>query len=642
MAIELSIKKARSILKEGKKEHGDDYPPVFEGDMPDDEDKIVEEAVELVEMAELAKENSQDHPSIDKILFLAEVDGDSKSNPEATEEPIEGYDEMKIGAIIRELPSLDDDDLGEVFNYERENKNREPVIEALEDIAEERGINTDDQEESSVDKDYKPWKKYDKDNVKSIITQIKGMKTDDPDFFKHILEYEEANEDRARVKAEIEGRLEAIAEEAEASETPPPDEGEGGEADGDEEYLTRQDIEDMDQEELVECIKYNEIDLDISDDELTTARVRVASALDLEWPEEDDGDESSEENEEEGRGDLDWETLEQLELPELKDVIKEKELGFRAGTKTDLDKLREKIAEALEIQKPADKPWRGYDKREPEAIIKKLKKLDDEELGEVFAYEEENENRSEIMDVLNEIAEERGLTTGGQDETDSGEEEEDPEDEGDAESDASSDSDGEARKSRRKRRSNDDEADEEDGEEPEYDELISAVTKKHDEERLSIPAELPENISTLPFDITELSDREIQREYSAFLSYFGRATYLASLEKQLAIACKFVADDAFDDALSDLDKIDPETEKDKSATQLKSEAESSPKVRKWRKRERKHNQVKEAMRSDAEIYKQNLDSLSRVWTMRHEEIEHSGGLGPRGKASKKASKKARK
>ncbi len=639
MSIELSIKKARSILKEGKKSHGEDYPPVFEGDIPDDEDKIVEEATELVEMAEQAKENDQDHPAIDKILFLAEVDGDSKSNPNATEEPIEGYDEMKAGAIIRQLPELDDDELAQVFDYERENKNREPVVESLEEIAEERGIETGDGEEDSVSDDYKPWKKYDDEKPARIIAQITGMNTDDPEFFQNILSYEEDNKDRASIKEILNEKIEELSADSDDSQ-----QDESGEEEG--EYLSRQDIEDMDMEELVECVEYNELDADeiIGDKELPAARVRVASALELEWPDEDETS-GDDEDDEPARGivdGIDWETLEQLELKELKDLIKEKDLGFRAGTKTDLDKLREKIAEALGVPKPAEKPWRGYDKREPEAIIKKLPKLDDEELGAVFAYEEENDNRDEIMDALNEIAEERGLTTSGEEETETESEEEGEEgSEGGEDDDASGDSGRKAKKSRGKRRGNEAEEDEEAGGEPDHDELIKHVTDQVEEEHFAIPAPLPENITTLPFDLTELSDKEMQQHYSANLSYFGRACYVAKIEKQLSIACKNVADDYYDDAIADAEKIDPETEKEKTATQLKAEAERHPKVRRWRKREREHTALKESMRADAEIYKQNLDSISRVWTMRTEELEHSGGLGVRGKAGKKAAKKSR-
>jgi hypothetical protein len=641
MTTELSIRKARSILKEAKKDHGDDYPPVFEGDIPDDEDKMVAEAVELVEMSEQAKDNDQDHPAIDKILFLAEVDGDSKSNTEATGEPIDGYYDMKAGAIIRQLPELDDDELSQVFEYERENKNREPIIESLEEIAEERGIETGDGEEESVDKNYKPWGKYDEEKPPRIITQITGMQTDDPQFFQNILDYEEANKDRASIKEILKEKIEELSAESDDAQQ----EESGTEESG--EYLSRQDIEDMNMEELVECVEYNELDPDeiIGERELAAARVRVASALELEWDDEDgetsDSDENSEEPEDEaepGVEGIDWETLEQLEMSELKDLIKEKDLGFRAGTKTDLNKLREKIAEAMGIQKPAETPWRGYDKRDPEQIIKKLPKLDDEDLGAVFAYEEENDNRSEIMDALNEIAEERGLTTSGKEETDSEQEEDGDQDEGDAGSDASSDSGGEAKKSRRKGSGNEAKEVEEAGREPDHDKLISHVTDRVEKEHFAIPAPLPENITTLPFDLTELSEREVRQHYSAFLSYFGRAAYVAKIEKQLAIACKNVADDAYDDALAALDKIDPETEKDKSATQLKSEAERHPKVRRWRKREREHNALKESMRADCEIYKQNLDSLSREWTMRTEEIDHSGGLGPRGKAGKKPPK----
>jgi hypothetical protein len=219
--IELSIKKSRSILKEAKKDHGEEAPPVFEGDIPDDEGKMVEEAVELVEMALEARENGQDHPAIDQILFLAEVDGDSPSNPNTTDEPFDEYDEMKVGAIVRKLPELDDDELAEVFEYERENKNRETIIESLEELAEERGIDTSGDGEEEVSDDYKPWGKYDEEKPARIIAQIEGMEIDDPEFFENILKYEEENKARKSIVATLEEVIEekkAKAEEADGEE----------------------------------------------------------------------------------------------------------------------------------------------------------------------------------------------------------------------------------------------------------------------------------------------------------------------------------------------------------------------------------------------------------------------------------------
>lgn len=631
--MELSTKKARSILKEAKKDYGEEYSIVFEGDIPEDEGKMVEEAIEVVELAQQASEAGQDHPGIEKILELAGDATESQSGDDDSDEPFDGYDEMKNGKIIRELQTKDEDELKTTLAYERENKNRDTIIEAIEEIAEENSFDlSDDGGESG--EDYKPWGKYDEEKPARIIAQITGMQTDDPEFFQNILDYEEANEDRASIKEVLN---ETIEEKKDNSEP---------ESDGDEEGLTRQDIEAMDLEELRATLTYNDLDPEeiIGDADLNAARVKTASAFELEWPEDDDpeGDssggaapegDSSDESGEEGYGaDYVWADLEGMDADDLKQVIKEKDLGMRITAKSDLDVVREKIAEKLEIEQPAPVPWRGYDKREMEKIVAKLPKLDDEELGAVYAYESENKNRKTIMKALEKIAEERGLTTGdGEDETDAkgGEEEGSEGAEDGADADAGSDADSEAGEPDEEGDDDATEPAEEAGTDGEYDHLISAVTEKHDNERLSIPAKLPKNVSTLPFDLTELSDKQLRQEYSAFLSYFGRAIYLHSLEKQLAIACKNIADDTFDEVLAELD------ESGKTATQLKAEAGSSKKVQKWRKRERKHSQVKEAMRSDAEIYKQNLDSISREWTMRSEEIDHSGGLGPRGKKARK-------
>lgn len=245
-------------------------------------------------------------------------------------------------------------------------------------------------------------------------------------------------------------------------------------------------------------------------------------------------------------------------------------------------------------------PWRGYDKRQMSQIIKKLPKLDEEELAEVYDYELENKNRKGIMTALAKLAEANAPDP---------EPDDDPIDDDDPA-----------------------EAEMQDREEPENDpdgehlKLVKKVTDRVDEEFFSVPKKLPREITELPFDMTQESDESIRRLHSAFTSYFARAAYVAKLEGQLADACKFIADKKSAEIIASTSKIDPDTKKEKTATVLKAEAESDPVVSMWRDRHQTHSMISNNSKKDCEIYDRNISSLSREWTMRHEEYEHTGGL----------------
>lgn len=642
MPMKINIKQAKKILKEGLKDYTDDnedWTPVFEGDIPEDDKKTIGEAEELVELAVQAEESGQEHPAIDKILAIAKYESGSKDESEeeeAGEEPWDGYDEEKVGKIVRGIADLDDDDLIAAYEYEKANKNREPVTEAFEEAAAERGLEgAEDEPEEEDEGAYKPWGKYDEDNVKSILSQIKGMRPVKAPFWQKMLDYETENEDRARIKAEIEGKLEELQEEGDDVA----EESEAQEETG-EDYLTWNDIKSMDLGQLFDLITEYEEDPDeilgdVQDND--EGRQLVAAHYELTIPSDD---EEPDDEEEEGiTDDISWDVLEAMDLDELKEVIKEKDLGFRAGKKTNLDDLRIKIAEALDIGQPAPVPWRGYEGRDVKQVVKKLPKLDDDELKAVWAFESENAARKSIIKALEKIAEERGLADedGDGDEAEEIEPDDSAEDGADEkEIDEAEEEDESKAKSRKARRRGKGKTEEPADDEPDYDALGEAIEKRIEDEHYAIPKPLPDNISDMPFDLTELSETELRQLHSAMLNYFGRASYVAKVEKALAIACKNIADDYHDQLIATIEKIDPETEKDKSATQLKAEAEQDPTVRRWRRRERKHKEMMESMKADADIYKQNLDSLSRDWTMRIDEMDHSGGLGLRGKAGVKA------
>lgn len=277
-------------------------------------------------------------------------------------------------------------------------------------------------------------------------------------------------------------------------------------------------------------------------------------------------------------------------------------------------------------------PWNGYDQRKVSQIIEKLSELDEDELAYIYEYEVAHKDRVTIIKALEEIAAER---TPDEEEpqteddsqpeegeaSDSGGKGIDPDAEADTAAEAAEPSSEEAPAS---------EANEEAGEDTEHLRVIEQVSKRVDEEHLVVPAKPPQERVEIPFDMTECSDSQIRQLYSASRAYFARAAYVAKKEGQIAEACKNIADRKVNEELKSVSRIDPETKKEKNVTLLKAEAEASASVEMWRDRQRAHGHVAETMKKEAEIYGKDMDALSREWTMRHEELEHSGSLPQRG------------
>jgi hypothetical protein len=146
---------------------------------------------------------------------------------------------------------------------------------------------------------------------------------------------------RGSKKALIERLRESDAEEQE-------DEDQDGEGD---EY-TWEDVESLDKAELRQLIKDEELDIKVTrTTDVEDLRMEVAEALEIEDIPEDEPEEPEDEA---GEDDYTWEDISGMSKPDLRQLIKDEELGIRVTPKTDLDDLRGKVAEALEIEVPSE------------------------------------------------------------------------------------------------------------------------------------------------------------------------------------------------------------------------------------------------------------------------------------------------
>lgn len=283
--------------------------------------------------------------------------------------------------------------------------------------------------------------------------------------------------------------------------------------------------------------------------------------------------------------------------------------------------------EEAEAMKP---PWRGFDGRNVKQLSASLPKKTDEELAYVYEYEKANKDRDSIIKLLESLAAER--------------QEEAAEEEGEGEEETNADGLTEAEEEAIHEENDtepDDEADlrteelDDEDFDAEHLEVVQKVIKKIDTENLFVPDPLPEDVIELPFDLTDCSNTEIRKLHGAFNAYSARAAYVLMIEEQCERSCGYIAEQKMAEYIDSIEKIDEETKKPKSVTALEAEAKQDETVSLWLNRKHEHGSVAIAMRKERDMYDKTVTVLSREWTMRSEEFQHSGGLSNR--SSKKKS-----
>lgn len=162
----------------------------------------------------------------------------------------------------------------------------------------------------------------------------------------------------------------------------------------------------------------------------------------------------------------------------------------------------------------------------------------------------------------------------------------------------------------------------------EYDAVIRDARAQIERERLHVPPPIENPAPDVPFDLTKLSDKELQQLYSAFTAYAYRVAYELHVEDRIASLCREAANELHRELLVLAEKYD-EREKQKTMTILEAEIENDENVKKWRKRQRLHETFASSKRSERESYNRQLESFSRLETMRHDEWERSGAKAGR-------------
>ena len=137
------------------------------------------------------------------------------------------------------------------------------------------------------------------------------------------------------------------------------------------------------------------------------------------------------------------------------------------------------------------------------------------------------------------------------------------------------------------------------------------------------PPDIEGEIPKMPLDITELTDKQLMYLHGAFTAMAARTGWLYALADAGERACSLLVEQYEQDYMESADRKDFGG-KAKSHAILKAEAQKHfPQIKKWKHRRNKHAIDASKLKKMLEQFDKNCDRLSRQWTFRVEEREHS-------------------
>lgn len=139
-------------------------------------------------------------------------------------------------------------------------------------------------------------------------------------------------------------------------------------------------------------------------------------------------------------------------------------------------------------------------------------------------------------------------------------------------------------------------------------------------DNIPVPPEIEGQAPNLPVDLNELSDKEVMRLHGAFTACSARINWLYAIEEAGESAARFIANKKTSDYIASADKKDEDTKKPKTMEVLKAEARSeNEEIDYWRTLQEKHEVAAKKFHTISDIFNNNVERLSRHWTMRTQE-----------------------
>ena len=156
------------------------------------------------------------------------------------------------------------------------------------------------------------------------------------------------------------------------------------------------------------------------------------------------------------------------------------------------------------------------------------------------------------------------------------------------------------------------------------DEDVPPITKDHSFFNEGLPIPNPVEVSLdMPTDLTDLGDKQLRRLYSAFGAYLSRARWLLAISSSNLANANHLKDEAFRIAYINTNRFIKLRDKKATKDLIENEAREDDNYKTWEEKVVKHNQEVIHWRALVDIYSDNVNRLSREWTMRTEEYERS-------------------
>lgn len=154
-------------------------------------------------------------------------------------------------------------------------------------------------------------------------------------------------------------------------------------------------------------------------------------------------------------------------------------------------------------------------------------------------------------------------------------------------------------------------------------ESLYAEALNEEIENIPVSPVIEGDVPNLPLELMELSDSELMRLHGVFNALSARVGWLYAIEEAGENAAKLVVDQFENDYMAQADRKDFGG-KAKSHAVLKAEAiKTFPEIKVWKTRQHKHSVKASKYKRLLERFDLNCDRLSRQYTYRTNEREHS-------------------
>ena len=266
-------------------------------------------------------------------------------------------------------------------------------------------------------------------------------------------------------------------------------------------------------------------------------------------------------------------------------------------------------------------PWTGYDNLRITEIKMRIEKGEvDDKLDAVLAYEEDKSKpRVTVISYVKKRKEELAKEHRQEEKEEDSQSEEAPEREVEETAPQLSDSGGaDGEKDSQSEGQGDSFSTEE------YNSLVEDAEKEVKKLILHEPPEPPSEDLNLPYDLTQLTDKALQKAYGAYNALAYRVNYKLLLEEAKLKRVKQAVKELRAYLFAESVKYDHHQHQ-RTMTDINSHIDTIPEMKEWMQRENLLEVNVDAYRSQRDGLYREVDMLSRLETMRHQEAERSGG-----------------